>query len=247
MSPQPDTYRVLHDSVMDTEDAQTGGELATLKEHLALLDAKFQESIRESGPGIPPRWLNLEEFRKAPKNWDFCDQLQQSLMLVAPPIPDNGSHKEAPSEDEYEDAVDPVEGASMRVQAVLRSYFYNLDNGNLVTVDKVDESVAEALERVLAFAKYGLSATEGQKLCNQDKILTRSMSDEEGVVCELDQYLRQVIRFKATVCGEIMLGAEKILSWEKGARRSEEVGMCGSACNFVNNEARFYRSMMETK
>ncbi len=231
--------------------AKSDEELATLKEHLAHLDAKFQESIHTPDPDIQPRWLNLEEFRNAPNNWGFCSQLQQSLLLVASPIRDCGSDDDAVSDDEYEDAIDPVEVANMRVQAVLRSYFYNLDNGNLITVDKVDTGVAAALERVLAVAEHGFSAGECEKLCTEGKKLTWSMSDEEGVVCELDQYLRQVARFKATVGEEIVSGAEKILSWEKAKarKRSEDIGLglCGSTWSLVSNETSFYRAMVETK
>jgi hypothetical protein len=107
-----------------------------------------------------------------------------------------------------------LEKARMKVLATLESYKHNLEEGNLVTGESVDEAVAEALRKLVALAE-GESVINLESKSDFEGTLEEACenSDEDGVVFELESYLRQVAGSEAVVDNDVLDVAKEILEW----------------------------------
>jgi hypothetical protein len=213
-----------------------------LKEELAFLTAdaiqteKFlaqsQRNCSISSAG--PRWFSLSSYRDAPTSWSWEDELKKCVFDM--PVEDevselalsNGSEEvEARSETESQPSLDgafleelteyalpELEKARMKVLATLESYKHNLEEGNLVTGESVDEAVAEALRKLVALAE-GESVINLESKSDFEGTFEEACenSDEDGVVFELESYLRQVAGSEAVVDNDVLDVAKEILEW----------------------------------
>jgi hypothetical protein len=217
-----------------------------LKEELAFLTAdaiQTEKFLAQSQRNCPissagPRWFSLSSYKEAPTAWSWEEELKKCVFDM--PVEDevselalsNGSGGvEAGSaaesresldgaflEESLEYALPELEKARMKVLATLESYKHNLEEGNLVTGESVDEAVAEALRKLVALAEgesvvnlESRSAFEGtfEEACEN--------SDEDGVVFELESYLRQFASSEAVVDNNVLEVAKDILEWRDSA------------------------------
>jgi hypothetical protein len=213
-----------------------------LKEELALLTAdaiQTEKFLAQSQRNCPissagPRWFSLSSYKEAPTSWSWEEELKKCVFDM--PVEDEVSELalsygsggvEAGStaysresldgvflEESTEFAPPELEKARMEVLATLESYKHNLEEGNLVTGESVDEAVAEALRNLVALAEgesvvnlESKSAFEGtfEEACEN--------SDEDGVVFELEGYLRHVASSDAVVDNDVLEVAKDILEW----------------------------------
>jgi hypothetical protein len=213
-----------------------------LKEELAFLTAdaiQTEKFLAQSQRNCPissagPRWFSLSSYRDAPTSWSWEDELKKYVFDM--PVEDevselalsNGSGEvkarsateSQPSldgaflEESTEYALPELEKARMKVLATLESYKHNLEEGNLVTGESVDEAVAEALRKLVALA-------EGESVINLESKSdfegtfedACENSDENSVVFELESYLRQVAGSEAVVDNDVLDVAKEILEW----------------------------------
>ncbi|KAF8849568.1 hypothetical protein BDZ45DRAFT_752633 [Acephala macrosclerotiorum] len=120
--------------------------------------------------------------------------------------------------EESEDIISPAERAKMRVLAVLRSYLYNLENGTLVTGDKVDAGIVAALRDLLDWARSHIgsgSETEMGNIHGEDNLEVFEKSDEEGVIDELSRYKREMMGKGRTLDKSVVEASRTILDWKR--------------------------------
>jgi hypothetical protein len=213
-----------------------------LKEELAFLTAdaiQTEKFLAQSQRNCPissagPRWFSLSSYRDAPTSWSWEEELKKCVFYT--PVEDevselalsNGSGRvEAGGGTESRESLDgafleesteyplPELGkARMKVLATLESYKHNLEEGNLVTGESVDEAVAEALRKLVALAE-GESVINLESKSDFEGTLEEACenSDEDGVVFELESYLRQVAGSEAVVDNDVLDVAKEILEW----------------------------------
>jgi hypothetical protein len=213
-----------------------------LKEELAFLTAdaiQAEKFLAQSQRNCPissagPRWFSLSSYKEAPTAWSWEEELKKCVSDM--PVEDEvselalsngsggvevGSAAESREslhgaflEELTEYALPELEKARMKVLATLESYKHNLEEGNLVTGENVDEAVAEALRKLVALAEgesvVNLESNSGfygtfEEACEN--------SDEDGVVFELESYLRQFASSEAVVDNDVLEVAKDILEW----------------------------------
>lgn len=116
------------------------------------------------------------------------------------------------------DDISPLERAHMRILAVLSSYLRNLGDETLVASWNNDGKVATALKDLLEksdLKDHGVPVAEGLGADNFEDLEFRDMSDEEGVVCELDQYRKTLLESGNGVADTVLEVAKQILEFGK--------------------------------
>jgi hypothetical protein len=223
-----------------------------LKQELAFLtdDAMQTEKFLTQSQGIcsisttGPRWFSLSSYKDAQNSWSWEEELKKCVFDMAMDegmsdlelsneiggVEANSTTESRESlngtflEESNENPLPELEKARMRVLATLESYKHNLEEGNLVTRESVDEGVAEALQKLVALAdgksvinleSKGIFEGTFEDACEK--------SDEEGVIFELESYLRQVVGSGAVVEKDVAEVAKGILEWE---RRKRCEGLC---------------------
>ncbi|KAG4431377.1 hypothetical protein IFR05_013137 [Cadophora sp. M221] len=133
---------------------------------------------------------------------------------------------ESESQSEPEEQFDIFEDAESRVIGALRCYYFNLGTGTLVTDEKVDDGVSNAVQNIVDMSLSGfgtLESSEGMNL--SEKHQGGEPSDEGRMVAELERYMKQVRSHESKPTPEVVDVARKILLWA-AERGTVEGGDC---------------------
>jgi hypothetical protein len=198
-----------------------------------------QEEITDLASNQTPRWLSLSTYKIEPIHWEWENELNESLVLAAPPssvlqspicdcqicqVKQDEGQSEMGSESEGD--LEPAEKANCRVLGVLRCYQYNLKHGALVTGSKVDVRVEAALKRLLGWVEVAGNC-RGEEATSKDVKESWEISDEERVVVEIDSYGRELVEIEEVVSDDAVNAAIEILDWArtKGTANGREMDL----------------------
>lgn len=182
-----------------------------------------------------PRWLSFGRFWAAQA--DFAKlgnemEAAQSSRLSQPSSTssrrtstrsDNTADSPQKSDNSSTiDEEDALEQCTTMCLAVLRSYIHNLKQGTLVTEDKVDERIAECLQRLV-----GLRVKCGNvhETVMPEQRPRQEGSDEDGILCELETYQRIALDYDAKLDKDVLDAAKQVLAWgeRKGIAKASEL------------------------
>jgi hypothetical protein len=113
------------------------------------------------------------------------------------------------------DSISVSERANMRILAVLKSYRYNMEQGMLVTGQKVAPEVATELRDLIDTANgqvYEHLLRQMNGVGELDSTELWDMSDEEGVVREIRKYLKGLSENGGVVSDSVLEIAQAIVS-----------------------------------
>lgn len=118
------------------------------------------------------------------------------------------------SESEPEEEFDIFEDAENRVLGALRCYYFNLGMGTLVTGEKVDKDVSNAVQKIMDMSQGDFGALKSSERMNLSRRSEGGeLSDEERMVAELEWYLGQVRSHESKPALDVVDVARKILQW----------------------------------
>ncbi|EKD13032.1 uncharacterized protein L3040_007114 [Drepanopeziza brunnea f. sp. 'multigermtubi'] len=220
---------------MSNSTTQPQEEVSDLAEHIKQLDIEISFAARRS-LSVPAgsRHLSLSPYRRVMSFLDEWEEQTKNSSPVRSVYPENSEGEyDAMGDSESSDFKLPpsivqeeeekLEHERCRVLGILKCFLFNLDKGTLPTGDVVDESLKEALGRLVALSEArdalpeqgpDSEEVEGGGEDEGSEEHSNSSSDEQMQVVEMvEGYIRLALRHRGEVCSEVVDFAKKILGW----------------------------------
>ncbi|KAH9216492.1 hypothetical protein DL95DRAFT_407473 [Leptodontidium sp. 2 PMI_412] len=216
---------------MSNSTSQVQQEIISLTSHVKTLEIGISSSPEPRSITHPyePRLLSLSPYKRATSFFDHWDEHTEYPIMPSPTTPDKDtqhddigilsdsqiSHFELDeSESEPEEEFDIFEDAENRVLGALRCYYFNLGMGMLVTGEKVDKDVSNAVQKIMDMSQGDFGALKSSERMNLSRRPEGGEpSDEERMVAELEWYLGQVRSHESKPAPDVVDVARKVLQW----------------------------------
>lgn len=182
-----------------------------------------------------PRWFSFGRFRAAQDDFTRLGNEMEVAYSSQTSRPSSSFSRQTSMEsDKAADSLphsidssaidedDSLEQYTMMCLTVLKSYLHNLEQGTLVTEDKVDERIAECLRKMV-----GVRVKSGNvhELVMPEQKSRQEGSDEDGILCELKMYQKIVLEYDANFDKDVLDAAKKVLAWgeRKGIAKASKL------------------------
>ncbi|KAH7360909.1 hypothetical protein BKA65DRAFT_474038 [Rhexocercosporidium sp. MPI-PUGE-AT-0058] len=173
------------------------------------------------------RWLSLSPYKRATIFFDHWNEDTEALIAAPLATPEkNVQHDDIDmmsdshisnfelDESETSGEFDVFEDAESRVLGALRCYYFNLDMGTLVTGEKVDKRVSNAIQKILNLSEGDVTGLKSSEIMGSSGIVDeKEPSDEERMVAELEWYIKQVQTHESKPTQGIVDVARNVVNW----------------------------------